>query len=38
MLETLEAPTGGGKDPEEGKKQECVGGYGGIKDLSVWTK
>ena len=38
MLETLEAPTGGGEDAEEGKKRECIGGYGGIKDLSMWTK
>ena len=38
MLETLEAPPGGGEDPEKGKKEEFVGGYGGVKDLSAWTK
>ena len=38
MLETLDAPTGGGEDPEEGKRKDFVGGYGGIKDLSVWTR
>ena len=38
MLETLETPDGGGGDAEEGRKKEHVGGYGGIQDLSAWTK
>ena len=41
MLETLETPDGGGGDAEEGRNKEDVGqvgGYGGIQDLSAWTK
>ena len=38
MLETLETPDGGGGDAEEGRKKEQVGGYGGIQDLSAWTR
>ena len=40
MLETLETPDGGGGDAEEGQKEDVgqVGGYGGIQDLSAWTK